>query len=177
MADSQNSAPERLQMRRQFLAWIPSGTWRQIRAEAARYDPLETGGILVGYWATESEVVITRSISAGPRAIHKAYKFAPDQQHQEGELARVYRDSGGVETYLGDWHTHPGQGTPHPSGKDRSTLKRIAATPEARAPIALTMIVGGSGGDWRIGIWAGYLEPWFGFWDKLAVAECGLNHF
>ena len=41
-------------------------------AEARDWTPLETGGILMGYWSlTGSEVVITHTIGAGPAAIHR----------------------------------------------------------------------------------------------------------
>lgn len=148
-----------------------------MRSDAAEKYPLETGGVLVGYWASSSELVITRSLAAGPKAKHERSAFSPDQRYQEREIARIYSASDGVESYLGDWHTHPGQQRPVLSRKDRSTLRLIAATPEARASTAVTMILGGSGEEWHARVWTGRVKPIFRVFDRLALADCELKHY
>lgn len=164
-------------MRGRYIAWIASEVWQSVCFDAARKEPLETGGMLIGYWASKSDVVITRSLAAGPEAKHRRAAFSPDQDYQERELARIYGATGGVETYLGDWHTHPGQDWPVLSGKDRSTLKRIARAPEARAPTAVTMILGGSGNTWHARLWTGRVLPFLRLWERLVVTDCELKHF
>jgi integrative and conjugative element protein (TIGR02256 family) len=110
-----------------------------------RYIPSETGGILLGYWVTPDEVVITDATSAGLRARHRADGYEPDVGHDQREIARIYAESGRQHTYLGDWHTHPGS-EPALSRRDRKTLRAIAADVGARALAPLMMIIG-SGED------------------------------
>jgi integrative and conjugative element protein (TIGR02256 family) len=77
----------------------------EIVAECERSLPHETGGCLVGYWATR-EIVITEMIGPGPNALHAELNFAPDHEWQVSEIARTYEESNFVHTYLGDWHSH-----------------------------------------------------------------------
>src|SRR5262245_43580637 len=91
------------------IAWIPEKMFEAMTIEADRTFPDETGGVLLGYWAKPySEVVVTQLIGPGPRAIHKRNRFIPDSDYQEEEIARLYKESGHLHVYLGDWHTHPG---------------------------------------------------------------------
>lgn len=121
--------------------------------EADRSFPLETGGVLMGYWASPPvEVVITSAIGCGPRSTHKRHSFVPDYEYQEAEVARVYEESGRVHVYLGDWHTHPRQSVCL-SSRDKQTLRRIGASAEARAPVPIMAVLGGGEPHWFIGIW------------------------
>lgn len=120
-------------------AWITSGAVARIAHEMGLYPDQETGGLLLGYWGGD-EVVVTTITGPGPDARHGRTWFEPDSSWQADQLAHLYRDSGRVVTYLGDWHTHPG-GAPLPSRRDRKTLRRIRSTPEARAPRPLMGIV------------------------------------
>jgi integrative and conjugative element protein (TIGR02256 family) len=133
------------------IVWIPEKVFDQMKTEANRLFPCETGGVLIGYWTEDnSEVVVTRAIGPGPKAIHRRYSFIPDAEYHEKEIARYYKESGRLHTYLGDWHTHP-QSIPYPSRKDRRTLKRIATHAEARADVPLMAILGGP--PWSLKVW------------------------
>lgn len=107
------------------------------------YGEFETGGMLVGYESPEDAhaVVVTGLIEGGPNARQGQNFFHPDGRWQRTELARVYERSGRVETFLGDWHSHP-HGLPLPSPTDLRTAARTAANKRARAPRPLTLIVG-----------------------------------
>lgn len=164
-------------MQPEYIVWLPANVLAAVCASATSKEPVETGGILIGYWATEAQAVVTNTIGAGPRAAHGRISFSPDHDYQVRELSRLYEASGGVETYLGDWHSHPGQSWPRLSPKDRSTLKLIAKTPEARVPMALMMIVGGAGGSWSPRVWVGRMNSWLGLWDKLLLNECELKAY
>jgi integrative and conjugative element protein (TIGR02256 family) len=140
-------------MRNQIgIAWISEAILGGMLAEAERMSPLETGGALIGYWVTaHEEAVITDVTGPGPRAIHAPYAFLPDDEFQEGEIARVYHVSGRLHTYLGDWHTHPGSSS-YLSWRDKRTLRKVAISPDARAPIPLMAVFGG-GPDWVLKVW------------------------
>jgi integrative and conjugative element protein (TIGR02256 family) len=119
--------------------------------EGKRTVPNETGGTLMGYWSSESNVVITHVIGPGPRARHTRYAFYPDLDFHDREIERIYIESGRINTYLGDWHTHP-QGGNNTSQRDRKTLLNIASAPEARAPKPLMAILS-IRRDYSLAIW------------------------
>lgn len=120
--------------------------------EANRRTPLETGGVLMGYWSPDgAQVVVTAVVGPGPRAIHARSRFVPDAKYHEAEVARIYAASGRLHTYLGDWHTHP-DAAAYLSSTDLSTLHRIGAYPAARASTPLMLVLGG-GPAWSIAGW------------------------
>jgi integrative and conjugative element protein (TIGR02256 family) len=88
----------------------------------------------------------------GPVARHGSYSYTPDPEHDQEALARAYKRSGRLHTYLGDWHTHPDH-APHPSCKDIRTLAHIAAYPDARATRPLMLIIGGNPKSWAANLW------------------------
>jgi integrative and conjugative element protein (TIGR02256 family) len=129
--------------------WLASAVLELIVAEAESRAPLETGGVLLG-WAAEDgpDLVVSRMLGPGPRAVNKRTRFSPDSRWQRKGIARVYRESARVLAYLGDWHSHPG-GSSSPSGRDLRTARRIARHRSARVRAPLMLILAGSGGDWR----------------------------
>lgn len=125
---------------------------------ADTFAPLETGGVLLGYWVhapgegpRAAEAVVTAWVGPGPRAVHRRRFFSPDHLFQEQEIARLYSASGRLSTYIGDWHTHPG-GPGSLSSRDRMALRRIATAPAARAPSPV-MIVLADGAPWLPCAW------------------------
>lgn len=132
-------------MRRAFdlmtpVCWLARVAEDSIRAEAARYPKEETGGLLLGYFSLDGSVVVAEATGPGPLARRTANSFHPDVAWQRHELAHRYATSGRINTYLGDWHSHPG-GAVNLSRTDRQTLRRIARTSTARAPDALMAVV------------------------------------
>jgi integrative and conjugative element protein (TIGR02256 family) len=137
-----------------------------MQVEAQRRAPLETGGVLMGYWAEDhAGVVIADVVGPGPKAAHKRMSFVPDHLYQDREIARLYRESGRRVTYLGDWHTHP-DGPLELSVVDRLTQLRIGKHLTARAPRALMAIVAG-GRPWTLGVWQLERRKW---WMSRCVA-------
>lgn len=140
-------------------AWMHRHALEVIIAEADRSHPLETGGVLLGYWAVSSrEVVIMQVIGPGPGAVHKAHGFIPDYAYQEQRIAEHYQASASRHTYLGDWHTHPDTPKTRLSWRDRQTLRRIASCKEARSPTPLMAIFAGAPGNWTTTIWKACLR-------------------
>ena len=115
--------------------------------------PLETGGVLIGYVGDNSrdEVVVTAVTGPGPKASHAAHSFKPDHEYQVEEIARHYRRSNRLFTYLGDWHTHP-DSVAALSRRDKKTLKHIASHREARLERP-TMAILGEGPSWMLMAW------------------------
>lgn len=131
-------------------AWVDKRLLGQMRKEAERWHPKETGGVLMGYWSNE-DAVITDIIGPGPKAIHTRYSFTPDSKWQENAIAGLYDESGRVITYLGDWHSHP-DGTARLSVKDLVTLLRVALYKPARAPMPIMAILHNNP-EWELAIW------------------------
>lgn len=133
-------------------------------SEASLRYPLETGGILIGYFM-ESNVVIVDAIGPGKSASHALGTFTPDYSWQDKEVAQLYKKSGRRHTYLGDWHTHP-DGSGSLSMKDISTLENIATCKTARVSSPVMAILSGTN-EWEITIWNYYATNT----EKILVAE------
>ncbi len=136
-------------------AWLSTAVWNSIIQEAERMHPLETGGVLIGYWthpqaiASENmtvptgvcaDVVVMDVRGPGPCALHGHCSFTPDHDFDADQIAEAYSASNRSHVYLGDWHTHPGGGTTL-SWKDRRTLTRIARSPTARCPQPIMLVL------------------------------------
>lgn len=120
--------------------------------------PLETGGVLLGYWSEDrSEVVIMDVTGPGPNAVHSKTEFIPDDEYQDRMIDEIYARSGRQHTYLGDWHTHP-FGEESLSYKDRRTLRRIAMLGGTGGPAPLMVVLACSEQHWRLAAWR-YQRP------------------
>lgn len=134
------------------VAWFARSALRTIVEEDAQHGPVETGGVLVGYWVSAAEVVITEATTAGPGARHEPKAYLPDAEHDAREIARFYASSARTHVYLGDWHSHPSGGLGL-SRRDRQTLRRIARHEDAQAPEPLMAVVGESGDALAVAVW------------------------
>jgi integrative and conjugative element protein (TIGR02256 family) len=119
--------------------------------EAERGYPDESGGALLGYFraSDRDRIQVCEQVGPGPKAIHKRHRFEPDGDWQAERIAEGYARSGRINTYLGDWHSHPGGGG-KPSALDRSTAREIAQCTEARLPHPLILIVFGGPTAWEV---------------------------
>lgn len=126
--------------------WISRTIGRELKELADEYFPLEVGGILAGYLSNESAVV-TDIVGPGPLAQHRRETFLPDHSYQTEEMHRIFWESKGRASYLGDWHTHP-QGPPDLSSLDIRTMRTIAESPEARCPNPVMILLAQAQIDW-----------------------------
>jgi len=107
--------------------------------------PNETGGLLMGFVRAE-HAEITTIIGAGPEAVMTRRSFMPDRDWQYEQIDRLYNDTNGAITYLGEWHSHP-SGSTSLSGLDRSLLREIAETPAAQCQTPLMALLAGGGAE------------------------------
>jgi integrative and conjugative element protein (TIGR02256 family) len=144
--------------RRVGIAWISEAVVSEMVAEAERRSPSETGGVLLGYWSAQfDEVVIVEATGPGATAMHAIDRFSPDANFDVEEVARRYRESGRIHTYLGDWHTHP-SGSARLSKLDHRTLARIARHQPARTPAPIMAVLAGQA-PWSLAVWQ-FRRPW-----------------
>lgn len=152
------------------IAWLNSEHLNEAAAHATSHLPQETGGVLLGYWHSSREVVVTCMTHAGPAAIHKRRSYTPDYEFDEQWVARAYKDSRGTTVYLGDWHSHPQTETPYLSSKDKRALRRIACSDLARAPTPLSLVLAGER-TWTAAIWRAELSSGR-LWRRLLIEPC-----
>lgn len=100
----------------------------------------ETGGLLIGYWTQDDDVVVAETTHSGPRARRSPFGFEPDIVEDDEVIARKFAETQGALTYVGDWHTHP-LGPLRPSRRDHIAARLVAKSPEARTPRPLVAIV------------------------------------
>lgn len=131
-------------------AWILTTALSAMRVEVACHLEQETGGLLLGY-ANGEDLVIADIVGSGPNARRTKHTFLPDNEWQTNQLAKAYRASGRIHTYLGDWHTHPSGGGAL-SWRDVRTLRRVAHTNAARAPRPISLVLV-PGPDEVIAVW------------------------
>lgn len=157
--------------------WLPNTVTQECAVEADIKLPLETGGTFMGWWLNPDTAVVTAMIGPGPGALHERFRFQPDQQWQLEQIAAHYERSGRRETYLGDWHSHPGASSGALSWTDRGVLRRVIATPEARCALPLMMILWGSSGTWQLTAWRAQTVPRVVLWDKLHLDPVQIRAF
>ena len=132
--------------------WVKEAVIKEIFLQGEELLPKETGGILMGYTVESIDFVITNIIGPGKNAVHGDTTFQPDQRFHEDEIARIYEESGGLITYLGDWHTHPNS-YPYLSSKDQQTIVSIAKYKEARLSNPLMLIAAPPEKEFKIWIY------------------------
>ncbi|WP_213290942.1 ThiF family adenylyltransferase [Bradyrhizobium sp. sGM-13] len=72
------------------------------------HSPSETGGILVGRIAsTRKTIYVTRLMQAPPDSRGTPWIFTRGTEKLPEELDRVHRRTGGLLTYVGEWHYPP----------------------------------------------------------------------
>lgn len=117
--------------------------------QSSEWKPLETGGVLMGYIATNGDVVVTDIIGPGDNAIHKKYSFYPDQDFQLKKIERIYFESSKSNTYLGDWHSHP-HSKPSLSNRDKKTLGNIASDQGSQNNNPVMVVLGSHPDEWTV---------------------------
>ena len=141
--------------------FISNALVRELILQAERWSPQETGGVLLGV-ADDTNVWVEEVVGPGPNALHGKSRFVPDAVYQEEQIAAAYARSGRRSSYLGDWHTHPGQSVLM-SRRDRRTLRSIARWQPSRQPRPVMAILGGAG-EWKMIVWR---------YRRLPMRRCG----
>lgn len=127
-------------------AWLSLTMLKELQSLCSDRFPLETGGLLLGYWADNGEPVINSIIGPGPNAKHALYTFEPDYDFHDIEIDKIYDDKSNRNYYLGDWHCHPYPGLVDLSAIDIETVNKINNEVSPRK--SLMMILGGK--EWEI---------------------------
>ncbi|MDW7644815.1 MAG: Mov34/MPN/PAD-1 family protein [Desulfuromonadales bacterium] len=147
--------------------WINNNVYQEMLDEANDKAPLETGGLLVGYFSRDNtEIVATGMVGPGLNAVHGECFFSPDEDYQREEMGRIYDEKDGQIFYLGDWHTHP-SGPGILSGKDKKALRNIARFPDNYVDNPSMLVLYGNVNQWRPRAWRISGSPFFLFCSYL----------
>jgi integrative and conjugative element protein (TIGR02256 family) len=125
---------------------IPDEVLDAMRKVAASASPRETGGTLVGHYSEDRlTAFVTRALEAKTGARRQRTRFYRPPDDVDGQLARIYEETGGITHYLGEWHSPPGA-TPTPSPTDLSTLRGLARSRSVASDTPIMIILGGDFG-------------------------------
>lgn len=118
--------------------WLDALAREAIATEAAGRRLRETGGSLFGYEAG-SDTVVVHALPPGPRAQHKRTRLIPHHADVQADINRVFEESSGALSYLGDWHSHP-RGPAEPSQVDTENAAKMAVERATEVPRPLVLI-------------------------------------
>lgn len=135
-------------MSEQPVFWLSDDTWEKMIKLAQEKHPLETGGILLGY-TNSKHTIVTAIIGPGSNAQHFRSRFVPDAKYHQRQIEAHFEKTGGNDTYLGDWHTHP-EGVARLSWRDKRTLNKIAAEGENLITPPTMAILAGGPNNWHL---------------------------
>jgi len=80
------------------------------------------GALIGGYTADLDRVHIVKCTRPGVKDARSRTGFVMKSRHHDRAVQKAFRQSGGVQFYLGNWHTHPCD-YPVPSAKDLADWK------------------------------------------------------
>ena len=110
-----------------------------MRAECSESHPLETGGVLIGYYnARHDTAIVTGAGGPPPDSERGSARFYRGTQGLDRLLANLWRKR---EHYLGEWHCHPG-GSARPSAADIRQMQEIANDYDAHCPEPVLLVMG-----------------------------------
>lgn len=157
--------------------WVTQDIVQSCLDEASAQYPNETGGTFMGWWSNNVTAVITAMIGPGPNAFHSRRSFQPDQTWQLEQIDRHYASSDRLETYLGDWHSHPDAVDGSISWTDCRVLRRVIKTSSARCSNPLMSIMWGQPDSWQLTTWCAYIVPRKILRDRLVLNNVIIKNY
>ena len=101
--------------------------------------PLETGGILIGYYNCRHDTAIITMVTGPPEdSVRKRTRFSRGVRGLQSVLDARWDQR---EYYLGEWHCHPA-GSAQPSLADMRQMRGIANDVSLQCPEPILIIVG-----------------------------------
>jgi len=124
-----------------FSLELPGQIVDEMLKHCARSFPLETGGILVGYYSDDSTIAhVTDLVPAPSDSTSSRFSFQRGLRGVQQFLNQLWMRR---RYYLGEWHFHPG-GSASPSGTDAEQMKSIAYARSYHCPEPVLLILGGN---------------------------------
>ena len=102
----------------------------------------ESGGILLGKIVCENnDVIIDFATEPQKSDIRKRFLFFREKKAPQKIVNKHWRNSNGIQIYLGEWHTHP-EDIPHPSNQDYKNWRNIFRRAKYEQDFLIFIIVG-----------------------------------
>jgi integrative and conjugative element protein (TIGR02256 family) len=124
---------------------VPDCVEDLLRAYAFGAHPLETGGLLLGWWERQVPIIFSAVEVKDPHATRRCW--TRDERRAQEALEQVQR-LGKHIGYIGDWHSHPAD--VGPSGSDLRELRRVSR--QYGDPITLAVVRHGGPVDVRLAL-------------------------
>lgn len=120
--------------------FIEDSVYKRLLATQKESHPMETGGIIIGYYDTEYRNAIITECTCPPED-SKASKnhFFRGTKGLKSLLKRKWDEE--KEYYLGEWHLHPGS-SPNPSTTDIDQMKKIEYDSKFNCKEPILLILG-----------------------------------
>jgi proteasome lid subunit RPN8/RPN11 len=110
-------------------------------ARLRRESPSETGGLLIGRLnATKKIVYVTRLVRAPADSRSTAYFFTRGTDRLPEVLEHVDRRTGGLLSYVGEWHSHPMGGSDLSDTDKEAVIKLRSILDPAGLPTLVTIV-------------------------------------
>lgn len=120
---------------------IAAAAAKQMSEHMRRNSPRETGGILVGrIGATTKTIYVTRLIPAPPDSRGTPYVFTRGTEQLPEALDYIDRRTGGLLTYVGEWHSHPMGGSDLSDTDKEAVINLRAILDPAGLPTLVTIV-------------------------------------
>jgi integrative and conjugative element protein (TIGR02256 family) len=110
----------------------------------------EAGGVLVGRRLSTGGIVLDRAFGPNSEDSRSRFAFGRKRAPAQAQVDSVWKESGGIAHYLGEWHTHP-QSVPIPSLIDKADWLRISTFAKYNGAGLIFLIMGLDGlGAWSV---------------------------
>lgn len=105
----------------------------------------EAGGILIGKKLMDAEHYVLSAVSTPTKQDKRTrFSFTRSKQSAQRYIDKHWTESGGIENYIGEWHTHP-EINPLPSSIDKSLIRQVVSDKSSPFSKVLLVIVGQKG--------------------------------
>jgi integrative and conjugative element protein (TIGR02256 family) len=131
---------ERWSADRRYGVRVEAHQLAALRDECERAGHHETGGVLLGRYASRRDCAVVTEVVPPPADSSRGRTWF---RRGVAGLARLFADRWRSEriTYIGEWHFHPGA-EPEASGQDRREIADVASSAEVRCPVPILLVVG-----------------------------------
>ncbi|NAP06946.1 JAB domain-containing protein [Pseudomonas sp. BS3767] len=138
-----SASPEQCMELGDFRVFIDHGVEHQLRVLRNEGFPNETGGILLGYYDFNiGAAVVVAGLPASPDSQGTPHSFKRGVVGQVEALKEAAERTGGMVSYIGDWHSHPPGHSAAPSQHDLIQLAHLALGMADDGLPAIQLIVG-----------------------------------
>lgn len=112
----------------------------------------ESGGVLIGRWLPAGPHAVVDDVTVPmPGDLQSRHRFFRTASLHQAAVDTAWHRSGLVQTWLGDWHTHP-EPSPSPSLVDRASWRCAAMGDTFHGDVLFFLIVGlDEIGGWEVG--------------------------